>query len=54
MSGHDDKTRPAGQADTATESIRQGRTFGTVRWVLGLSLALVVAALAMVWIVMTP
>jgi hypothetical protein len=46
--------RPAAAAETPTEAIRQGRTFGTVRWVLGLSLALVVLGLLAVWVVMAP
>jgi hypothetical protein len=45
---------PAAAAETPTEAARQGRTFGTVRWVLALSLALAVLGLLAVWIVMAP
>jgi hypothetical protein len=54
MNDDDQAHRPAAAAETPTEAIRQGRTFGSVRWVLGLSLALVVMGLLAVWIVMAP
>ena len=51
MNDEDDRA-PRGEAETTTEAVRQGRTFGTMRYVLGISLALAVIALAVAWATM--